>query len=503
MAPALDNVGNLVRLPTGCGEQNMVGLVPNIYLLNYLNGVGKKVPEVERKAINYMNIGYKRQQNYRHRDGSYSIWGDNSNFGDKDGSTWLTAFVVKAFSEASQYISVDASLVQQSIDWLFKNQMENGCFRKRGYVHSSYLKGGLSDDSLTSFVLTALKTASLKFKEVEVNLKALDNAYNCMLENVKKNDLYTSIVVAHAAATMGKEDKAIELLTSIEEKANTSTGLTFWELKKKKVTCKYCWWSYRPSSEAVEMTAYNILTYVKMGNLPQALPSVKWLAKQRNSQGGFVSTQDTVVALEALSEYMKSVTKTELNMDIDVMANSEKLESINLNDDNALLLQSQKLTQLPTSVDITSTGSGCAMIQTVLRYNTKEVKDNNAFSLNVTPMDVNSVDQDPTLKICSSYTGAEDKTGMVLIEVELVTGWEAVTPERLINEVDSGVQRVETDKEENKVVLYFDELTRKEHCVSLEMKYVMIIDEAKDALVTVYDYYNREETASVLYNMEQ
>ena len=34
---------------------------------------------------------------------------------------------------------------------------------------------------------------------------------------------------------------------------------------------------------------------------------------------------------------------------------------------------------------------------------------------------------------------------MVLIEVELVTGWEAVSPESMINEVDSGVQRVEQD----------------------------------------------------------
>ena len=41
---------------------------------------------------------------------------------------------------------------------------------------------------------------------------------------------------------------------------------------------------------------------------------------------------------------------------------------------------------------------------------------------------------------------------MVLVEVELVTGWEAYSPERLVNEVDSGVQRVETDKDENKVL---------------------------------------------------
>ena len=37
-------------MPTGCGEQNMIGLVPNIYLLNYLNGTNQKNKELERKA---------------------------------------------------------------------------------------------------------------------------------------------------------------------------------------------------------------------------------------------------------------------------------------------------------------------------------------------------------------------------------------------------------------------------------------------------------------------
>jgi len=154
MAPALENVGSLVSLPTGCGEQNMVGLVPNIYLLEYLRGVDKKMPEIERKAKSYMTIGYNRQQNYRHDNGAYSIWGGK---GDKDGSSWLTAFVIKAFSEASKFIPIDARLVQESVNWLTSNQMENGCFMKRGYVHSSYLKGGGSDDSLTAFLLTALQ----------------------------------------------------------------------------------------------------------------------------------------------------------------------------------------------------------------------------------------------------------------------------------------------------------------------------------------------------------
>ena len=44
----------------------------------------------------------------------------------------------------------------------------------------------------------------------------------------------------------------------------------------------------------------------------------------------------------------------------------------------------------------------------------------------------------------------QEKTGMVLIEVEFVTGWEAENPETLTDLKE--VQRVETDKEENKVI---------------------------------------------------
>ena len=38
------------------------------------------------------------------------------------------------------------------------------------------------------------------------------------------------------------------------------------------------------------------------------LPSqvVKWISSQRNGQGGFVSTQDTVVALQALASFEAS-----------------------------------------------------------------------------------------------------------------------------------------------------------------------------------------------------
>ena len=91
---------------------------------------------------------------------------------------------------------------------------------------------------------------------------------------------------------------------------------------------------------------------------------------------------------------------------------------------------------------------------------------------------------------------------MVLMEVELVSGWEAVSPENLINEVDSGVQRVEEEEEGSRVVLYFDQMTRGEtNCVRLEVKQTTKIENVKPAIITIYDYYTREETASISYEL--
>merc|ERR1719347_1683526 len=224
MAPALENVGNLVRLPTGCGEQNMVGLVPNIYLLQYLNSTKQPSKELERKAKNYMEIGYTRQQKYNHPNGAYSIWGDK---GEKDGSSWLTAFVVKSFSEASQYIQIEDSLVQRSVDWLLKSQNENGCFQKLGYTHSSYLKGGNSDSSLTPFIVTALVKARARL-DVKIPIDKLIEGVDCMLKVYNSSDLYSTIVTAHAATVVtmeAKDAKSSEKLSEMKGKVAT------WEKK--------------------------------------------------------------------------------------------------------------------------------------------------------------------------------------------------------------------------------------------------------------------------------
>jgi hypothetical protein len=129
LAPSLANLDKLVNMPYGCGEQNMISMVPNIYVVNYLMGTGQDKPELVMKAKKYMKAGYERQEKkYRHKDGSYSVWGPTDD--EAEGSVWLTSFVVKAFSQASKYIDVDSSKIRQSMYWLYKRQdPQTGCFK--------------------------------------------------------------------------------------------------------------------------------------------------------------------------------------------------------------------------------------------------------------------------------------------------------------------------------------------------------------------------------------
>ncbi len=60
MGPSLSGLEKLLRLPTGCGEQNMIGFTPNIYVLQYLSSTQQLSAEVEAKAKSHMKTGENR-----------------------------------------------------------------------------------------------------------------------------------------------------------------------------------------------------------------------------------------------------------------------------------------------------------------------------------------------------------------------------------------------------------------------------------------------------------
>lgn len=150
---AIQNIHKLIRLPTGCGEQNMVKFVPNIVVLNYLLATDNLDPAIKEKTIKFLLSGYQRQLTYRHNDGSFSAFGKS----DNKGSTWLTAFVAKSFKQAEVYIDIDNQIIDDALKFLSDKQAADGSFPEYGYVLSKAMQGEASKGvTLTAYTAIAL-----------------------------------------------------------------------------------------------------------------------------------------------------------------------------------------------------------------------------------------------------------------------------------------------------------------------------------------------------------
>lgn len=65
MGPVLSNLDRLVKMPYGCGEQNMLNFVPNIVVRKYLEATNRGDPTLEAKTKKHMEAGYQRELTYK------------------------------------------------------------------------------------------------------------------------------------------------------------------------------------------------------------------------------------------------------------------------------------------------------------------------------------------------------------------------------------------------------------------------------------------------------
>lgn len=79
---------------------------------------------------------------------------------------------------------------------------------------------------------------------------------------------------------------------------------------------------------------------------------------------------------------------------------------------------------------------------------------------------------------------------MVVMEVEFPSGFTADLDTLPSLEVSENVRKVETSESNTKVIVYFDHLTIKELCPTLDAFRTQKVANQKPAAVTVYDYYD-------------
>ncbi|KAL4237648.1 hypothetical protein ACF0H5_002362 [Mactra antiquata] len=516
MGPTLKNLKGLLRMPTGCGEQTMTSLAPDVFVYNYLKATKRLTPEVSDMALQYMYKGYQRELTFQHNDGSFSIWGQS----DRSGSMWLSAFVLKSFHQAKAHIYIEDNILFRIARWISMYQNNDGSFQAIGSVHSTSLKGGASSgDSLTAFVLISLLES-----EVTLNsdrhyayryTSAIANAVSYLEQRVvadKITDTYDLAVVTYALGLSGSSQGYPAYRKLDKMAVTTSDGKKYWNATTKPNLYSWEYSYYQSPPLEIEIASYALLYLTKIHQYSDGFPILQWLIGQRNSRGAFRSTQDTVLGLQAMSEY-GSLYSAPNGLNLDIGISSGKFhKNVHVGPNDAMVLKLVDIplmstnqgrgnnSNTPSSVSLQAQGSGSVLAQVSVSFNVETEVALPAF--NITTSIISETFRSVIIRSCARYLPQRFETGsMSVMEIDLPSGFAADLESPDTNIL--GTRRSEI-RDEKTVVLYYDEILPRYPgvCATVEMIRTDLVAKTKPAAIRVFDYYKPDNRALAFFESQ-
>ncbi|CAH2272771.1 complement C3 [Pelobates cultripes] len=496
-------LGHLIIAPGGCGEQNMVKMTKCVIVTRYLDATGqwdRVGVDRRKKAIDYIQQGYTTEQVYRKDDGSYAI------FKRSKSSTWLTAYVVKVFAMASEMVYIDKGDMCGSVRWLILNrQKPDGLFKDETVVSEQYLTGGLEgstdpESALTAFVLIAmLESKGICASEVNNLQFAINQASNFLLSRYNSlRSPYSVAITSYALALAGRLDNVNVLLS-------VSTDKTHW---------------IQPDSDLVtlEATGYALLALLQLKQFHLTDAIVQWINERRFYGVPYSSTQETIIMLQALSEYQKVFPPPEdLSLDVTfTLPGRSQQTTYRVNKINALLSRSDE-SKINGDFRVQAKGKGQAtMLVTAMYYEitTEKEKECNTFFLSVTTAkdeEANlpkGAEQALSVNICYRHLKEMPAT-MSILDISMMTGFspDVNSLNRLMDGVDKYISRYELDKgvvDKSNLLIYLNGVSRTEDtCIKITLFQHFKVGLIQPGSVTLYDYYNPKSRCTKFYHVNE
>uniref|UniRef100_A0A8B9P5S3 Complement C5 n=1 Tax=Apteryx owenii TaxID=8824 RepID=A0A8B9P5S3_APTOW len=448
----------LANLPKGSAEAELMSIAPVFYVFHYLEQsnnwhlLGPKTLASRTEMRRKMKEGIVSILSFRNSDFSYSMWKNGQ------ASTWLSAFALRIFGQVNQYISLDQISVCNSLLWLIDNcQMPDGSFNEFSTYQPVKLQGTLPTEAkekslyLTAFSVIGIEK-TIKICPTQRIHDARNRAVDYLLRNVQSAESpFTMAITTYALALVDLNHHSARSAFSALKKEAFVIGdppiYRFWKDAFKTLGQDT---PHAVTAQMVETTAYALLTTLLSGDKNYANPIVKWLSEEQRYGGGFHSTQDTINALEALTEYSLLVKRLNLDMSVKVAyKNYGDLHLFKLTEDNFV----GRTVTVPLDDDIyVSTGSS---------------------------------------------TGLATVNSMVC----LVSGLEANTED--LSTLASGVDQLIADYEikDGHVVLQIDSVPANNFlCVGFRISELFHAGMINPATFTVYEYHAPDKQCTVLYN---
>lgn len=485
------NSSAMLRKPFDCAEQNMFNFAINMYTLLYLRLTGQRRSDLEKQAFKYLNIQYQRQLSYQNSDGSFRAfrW-------DNKPSVWMTAFCARilhkaTFQEWENFLFIDPNIIQNAVGWLLRFQTPDGAFVETSVIPhnrkmnpSSRILGDLTpmrNVSLTAHVLITL--AEVRDLRGDVGAKAsiartaAQRYLERMLHAVYNHDDPYELAIACYALSLVNSVETDEAFNLLDQKMREVSGMRYWG-REAIPPAKTQIENNRPfllprlphkyDSSNIETTAYGLLVHIAKQAVIQK-EIVEWLNNQRLYDAGWASTQDSVVAYQALIEYaiqsrLREVIDIKISIEAPASRNFSK--SVHIGEENLSTLQEFDIPNPFGAIVVKAQGSGLAIVQLDVQYNVdwphlQIQPPMRAFDLDVTATFSGRNSSHITFRSCQRWVNTFESptSGLSVLDVTIPTGYviQQQDLDLLVKPQPSPVRNLKEARfYDRKVIFYFD-----------------------------------------------
>ncbi|XP_012519839.1 PREDICTED: complement C5 [Propithecus coquereli] len=516
-----EGIDILTHLPKGSAEAELMSIVPIFYVYHYLeagnhwnifhpNSLTKK--QNLKKKLKEGMVGI---MSYRNADFSYSVWKGGS------ASTWLTAFALRVLGQVNKYVEQNQNSICNSLVWLVENcQLENGAFKENSQYQPIKLQGTLPVETqentlyLTAFTVIGIRKAFDICPLMKIST-AVTKAENFLLENtLPARSTFTLAIAAYALSLGDKTHPQFRLIVSTLKREALAKGnppmYRFWkdDLQQKDSSVPNA-----GTARMVETTAYALLTCLSLKETNYVNPIIKWLSEEQRHGGGFYSTQDTINAIEGLTEYSLLIKQLRLNMDISVSYKHKgNFHQYKVTEKNFL----GRPVEVPLSDDlIVSTGysSGLATVhvRTVV-HKTGTSEEVCSFYLKIDAQDIEASSyrgygdsEYKRIVACASYkpSTGESSSGSshAVMDISLPTGINANQDD--LKALVDGVDQLLTDYQikDGHVILQLNSIPSSDFlCVRFRIFELFQVGYLSPATFTVYEYHRPDKQCTMFYS---
>lgn len=503
-------------IATKSGEHAMFSFAYQVIRLTYLRLTDQLTRDIAKPIFEKLNKAYVYQSSY-FKNGAFTMF-------KKEPSVWLTAFSLRmymlaVFPDWEHDIYIDPRIITEGVHFLLKYQDSNGAFyetTRRPWNRRMRSEAHNKDKNITltaQVVLTLSKISDLTGGTRErANTAKRDAVRYLETQLAQVKDPYTVALTTYALFEAGSSEAQFgyNLLHSLKRDAE---GAIYWSsvpIPPPVIVIQ----SQRPylmprlphpeDSAAVEATAYALQAYLKQGGVFQD-QIVRWLNRMRSTDYGFIGTQDTLAALEALTQYsfrthVRGI--TEMKVTVESSSNPGYPSTLRISKDD---LARRKVFDVQPNVwghcDVLAQGSGLSLIQLDVSYNVDRdfllvPPAYEAFDLTLEPRFSGRNRSHINIRSCVRWTmtNMSAESGAAVLELVIPTGYANYRP-HLDNYVKSGeVPRLSMAKVLPRTAVFmFEHLTNEWTCVNfLIQRWYPVANSTRYLKAKVYEYNSPE-----------